>query len=352
MCSKILKILQILLVAAAAVQIMACGARLSTSTLFSPSPPTTSSSKIPSGPMLAAWWDAERNGLRIVYGVPGAAYQGAPTYADASYSGATTCMRGKVALFTSPSGAVDEVILPQGKPVVIAQSAVPKANITFSPSCTTALIDSPGRSQAVLVQNLLSTATTTSVTLPAGWTSAIVADSGKILTADSEPDGSASVELDSGGTGSGQLIVSLSHYGGMAFLPGVDSALMADAGASTVIEASHLANGPGVAVIAAEKDGVSGPIAVNVSSDGHWAAIANGKGSNILRLDVTGQSAPSQLNCNCSPTELEALAGNFAFRLNEPGSGTVWEFDGDAPTPRFVFIPAEQSAIVAQGARR
>ena len=348
---KVLRILQTLVLASAAVQIVACGARYSTST--SPvSSSNTSSSKAPSGPMLAGWWDAARNGLRVVYGVPGAAYQGPATYADGSYSGAATCMRGSLTLFTSANGGIDEVILPQGKPVILAQNAAAKAKIAFSPSCTTALVYWPGGSQALLVQNLLSTAKITNATLPPGVSSAIVADSGNIVTAELEADGSSAAELVSGATGSGQPIMSLSIYGGMAFLPGADTVLMADAGTNTVIEASHVSNGPGVAVIAAAKDGVSSPVAVAASSDGHWAAVANGKGSSILRLDLTGQSAPSQASCSCSPTELEPLAGNFAFRLNEPGSGTVWAFDGGAPTPRTVFIPAEQPTTVAQGAHR
>lgn len=352
MCLKVLGILQITVLAAAVAQIVACGARYSTPTLSSANPSTTSSSKPPTGPMLAAWWDAGRNGLRIVYGVPGAAYQGPPTYADGSYSGAATCMRGNLTLFISPSGAIDEVTLPQGKPVTIAQSAAANANIAFGPSCTTALIYSPGRSQALLVQNLLSTATASSATLPAGVSWAIVADSGNVLAVDSQSDGSVAVELVSAGTGSGQQVVSLSRYGGMAFLPGADTALIADAGTNALMEASHVTSSPSVTVIAAVKDGVSSPVAVAASSDGHWVAIANGKGSSILRLDLTGQSAPSQLSCNCSPTELEPLAGNFAFRLNEPGSGTVWAFDGGASTPRILFIPAEQPTTVAQGARR
>lgn len=346
------RLLQTLAVVAAALTVAGCGS--DSSRQMAPPPgntPTSSNQKVTTGPMLAAWWDAESKGLRVVYGVPGAGIEGPPTFTEGSYTGAAACLRKGIALFTSSSGVVDEANLPQGEPVTIGRGIAPIAMIAFSPSCNAALVYAPGRTQAQLVQGLPGNAKTTNVTLPAGSSAAIVADSGAVLTASAAKDGSIAVNVVAA-NGAPQPVTALSRLGGMAFVPGADSAVIADAGANTVIEAAHVSGALSVTQVASEKDGVAKPAAVGVSADGHWAAIANSKNGSVLRLDLSGQSAVSRTVCNCSPTELQPLAGNFAFRLNEPGTGTVWAFDGGAATPRIVFLPAEQPTMATKGAQR
>jgi hypothetical protein len=90
-------------------------------------------------------------------------------------------------------------------------------------------------------------------------------------------------------------------------------------------------------------------VALAVSADGHAAAVANQAGT-IVRIDLSGQTSPERTTCACSPTELQPLAGNLVFRLNEAGTGTVWAYDGDAPRPRVVFIPTDQPATRASAA--
>jgi hypothetical protein len=349
---KVMRVLQALAVVVAAFTVAGCG---SDSSRQAPPPPgntpITGNQKVATGPMLAAWWDPESKGLRIVYGVPGAAIEGAPAFTAGAYSGAAACMRKGIALLTSSSGAVDETILPQGEPVTIARGVAPPATIAFSPSCNAALAFAPGRTRALLLQGLPGEAKATSVTLPAGSSAAIVADSGAILAAGAAKDGSTAIDVIPAG-GAPQPAVTLARLGGMAFVPGADSAVIADAGANTVIEAAHLAGALSVAQVAGEKDGVAKPVAVGVSADGRWVAVANSKDGSVLRLDLSGQSAVSRTVCNCSPVELQPLAGDFAFRLNEPGSGTVWAFDGGGRTPRTVFLPAELPAIAMTGAQR
>jgi hypothetical protein len=134
----------------------------------------------------------------------------------------------------------------------------------------------------------------------------------------------------------------------MAFLPGADTALVADQASNRILEAAHLSGNPSLTQVAGPTDGVAQPIAIAASGDGRSAVVVNQKDSSIVRIDLTGQSAAMHTVCRCSPTKLEALAGNLTFRVNEPGSGTVWAYDGDAANPRFAFLPAEQST---QGAR-
>jgi len=338
-------VLRTIVFVALAIHLAACGFPPSSSSKApTSSTPLSASGTAPTGPLLGAWWDSKQDGLRPVYGIAGAAYQGQATYSDGSYNGAAACMRKNIALLTTPAGALFSVTLPLGKPYLVTANGIPKASIAFSPSCTSSLVYAPGSPQALLLQALLSTPTITSVALPAGVSTVIVADSGSVLVEIPGAEGSAVIQLLASGTNSLQAITSLSRFGGMAFLPGADTALLADATMNTILEASHLTTNMSLSTIAGSADGVATPTAVAISADGHFAAVANNNGSSVLRLDLSGQSSPIKTACNCSPSELVPLAGNFAFRLNEAGSGTVWAFDGNGAKPRVFFIPSDQVA--------
>ena len=334
----------------AASTIVGCGSGASRQ-LSAPTSSSTTAKIVPSGPALGAWWDAQGKGLRVVSGVPGAAIESAPTYANGAYVSASICIRKNFALLMSASGALDAATLPQGEPVTIAHVAAPNATISFSPSCNSVLVYTPAQTQALLIQGLPADAKTSNVALPAGTSTAIVADSGALLTAALAQDGSIAVVAFSS-NGMPQPVTMLSKFGGMAFQPEVDSAVLADAGANIIIEASHVTGAINLAQIAAQRDGVAQPVAVGTSLDGRWIAVANSKDGSILRLDLSAQIAPSRTLCKCLPTKLEPLAGNFAFRINEPDTGTVWAFDGGAASSRIVFLPASQSVASAQGASR
>lgn len=337
--------------AVAAVCVAACGSNPPTSTTHPPGTTTTASNQAASGPMLGAWWDSDRKGLRATYGVLGAAQQGPPAYADGTYSGAAVCGRKSFAILTSPSGEMSFAHLPLGRPSVIATNGPPSPAIAFSPSCATLIAYAHGSSKALLIQGLPSAPKVAAVTLPAGLEDVRVSDAGAILVAVPATDGATAIKVLAPGSATAQPVTVLSRFGGMAFLPGSDSAVLADAAANTVLEASHLTGNLSLAQIAGESDGVANPVAAAASADGRWVAVANSNGSSVLRLDLAGQTAPLRALCRCTPTELDPLAGNLAFRITEPGSGTVWAFDGNGPEPRIVFLPAEPLST-GQGARR
>jgi hypothetical protein len=337
---------------AVALHLAACGVISNSSSTTPPSSPEGGKSGIASGPFLDAWWDARIGGMRTVYGVPGAAYEAAPTYTDGPYTNAKVCMRKSIALLTTSAGALFSVSLPQGSPTMLASHGIANPLIVFSPSCTLALAYAPGNSSALMLQGLLATPSVSALRLPDGVSTAVIADSGSVLLSLPGQAGSAAIQLLPVGGSTARAVTVLSKFGGMAFVPGVDSALLADSAANIVVEASHLTGSASLTEVASEANGVSKPVAVGVSSDGRFGAVVNSDGATVLRLDLTGQTAPAQVSCHCSPTELEPLAGNLVFRLNEAGAGTVWAFNGDASTPRVLFIPTSQVATAAKGAQR
>lgn len=303
-------------------------------------------------PMLDAWWDSSSAGLRIEYGVAGSASQGPPLYNDGTYSGATACVRKRIALLTTASGSLFLAQLPQGAPQLITNQGVTKAQITFSPSCDSALAFASGNPNALLIQGLLSAPKSSNVLLPENISAIVASDSGSILISVPQADGSAELQLMTSGGSAFQPFAAVSKFGGMAFMPGSDMVLFADGGSNNLVQASATGPKSGPLQIAGSADGISRPLAIGVSADGHTVAIANGLGSAIVRIDLLQHLPSSQAKCACSPAELQAMGGNAAFRLNEPGSGTVWAFDGDAPTPRIVFVPSASSSAKAQVAKR
>ncbi len=314
------------------------------------SPTTTPVTEtVATGPLLGAWWDTTAGGLRAVYGVTGAAWQAKPTYNDGTYASATVCMRQRMALLTTSRGALFLTGLPQGVPLAVGNEASAQAQVVFSPSCSAALAYAPGHSGALLLEGLPAAPHTSSVALPPGTATAAVADSGSVLASVPQSGGGAAIEFVASGSGTTRAVTAVTKFGGMAFVPGADTALVADAGASTVVEAAQMGGSASLTQVAGPADGLAEPLAVAVSSDGHKAAMVNEKDSSIVRIDLSRQTPAVKVVCHCTPTRLETLAGNLVFRVNDTGAGTVWAYDGDAVNPRFVFLPAEQSA--ARGAQ-
>jgi hypothetical protein len=331
----------------AALLMTACGSSSSTPSAGEPLNSASTSATLTSGPVLGAWWDSAAGGVRGIYGVPGAAWQGKPGFNDGTYSSASVCMRQQVVLLITRTGTLYVSSLPQGTAAAVASPGIANAQIVFSPSCSAALVYGTHSPGALLIQGLRGSSKVSSVAIPAGAAAAVVADSGSILV--SMPQGGSTlIQLLTNGSNTMRSVTTVSRFGGMAFLPGMDTALVADQGSNRILEAAQSNGNLSLSQIAGAADGVMQPVAVAASADGRSAAVVNQKDSSIVRIDLTGQSAAMRTVCRCSPTELEPLAGNLTFRVNEPGTGTVWAYDGDAANPRFVFLPAEQST---QGAR-
>ena len=324
-----------------ALQLAGCGS--TPVAKFSGNPGATGNT-IASGPVLGSWWDSSARGLRTIYGVAGAAYQGPAIYNDGEYSGAAVCMRANIVLLTAASGALYVANVRQGVPVQVTSQGIPKAQVAFSPSCDMAIAYRPGTAAAVVIRGLLSSSRTyVMLTVPPTATVAAISDGGSTLVSLPGANGLSSIQYLASGGSTWQNIVQLSAFGGMAFLPGGEAALVADAGKNIVTEVSQMSTEPTLTQVAGAGAGILHPVALAVSSDGHAAAVANQAGS-IVRIDLSGQARPVRTTCACSPTELEPLAGNLVFRLNEAGTGTVWAYDGDAARPRVVFIPTDQPA--------
>lgn len=306
----------------------------------------------PSAAIAGYVWDSRVQGLRPLSGSLGAAHLEAPL-AGLALRSATSCPSHGIALGSDAGGGVFAIGLPSGQPTKLGDAVAPDQQLTFSPSCADGLVYSPTRGSGLLITGLPSSPRVQSIALTASGpvSSAAISDSGAILVAAPKSDGTTALEMLSA-TGAVQMLPnSVQKVGGMAFLPGSDSAIVADSATSTIYFGKQLSSGPTFAAIAGSAQGVSSPRAVASSADGHFAFVANGAGNNLLRIDLTAAAAVVPIPCGCAPTELLPLAGNAGFQITDAAAGTIFALNGDGQTPRTVFIPTDTLSAARGGAQ-
>ena len=310
----------------------------------------------PAGAVLGYVWDSRVSGLRAITGVAGSARLESGTIGGTSYNSAAPCVQRHFALLTSSAGDLLMMSLPTGKLTQVTDTVAPAANqkqrILLSPSCSNALIYSPASSTAVRVSGLPSSPQIQSLILTSSGTivGAAIGDTGMVMLATLSSDGSAAVQLLTAAGGASQTLKILQKYGAMAFMPGGETAVLADSATNIVTVAAGLSAGSSFTQIASSAEGVSKPLAVAGSGDGHYVFVANGSGGSILRLDLSQTSAPAIIACACTASELLPLAGNAIFQLTDPAAGTIYALEGDVKAPRTVFIPTDKIGATSGGA--
>jgi len=299
-----------------------------------------------SEPILGYAWDSSRDGLRAMLGVPGAASLSNSVVTKGPFTSAALCLRKSYALLTNSAGSVYVMSLPSGEPLLVTPQLVAGEQIIVSPSCSKALVYARGASTGVLIGGLPSTPELQSLNfaVPGSIVGAAVGDLGDVALAILRSDGSTATQLlSSSGSLSAPLSI-LQRYGAMTFVPGGDTVLVADSGANKVWMLSQPSTNPTSVQLASSGDGVSQPLAIASSADGHEAFVANGMGVPLLRLDLASTSAPAKVPCACRPSELVPLSGNV-FQVSDLSSGTIYALDGSPATPRTVFIPGSRVSL-------
>ncbi len=82
------------------------------------------------------------------------------------------------------------------------------------------------------------------------------------FTASQSANGTSTVQFFAAGSSTARPVTTLAKLGALAFLPGAESAVLADAGANTVIEASQLSGNLNLVSVAGPSDGVTHPFAI------------------------------------------------------------------------------------------
>lgn len=248
------------------------------------------------------------------------------------------------ALLLDSKGALYLTLLPGGVPRQLASG--PWSGLAISASGEYAIAYSATGAASEVIGGLPQQPALRSADVQGiGIAAAAVSDTGAVLLA-TKPGGSGTGILAiAPGAVSASRVLSLGAMGGLAFVPGTDRALVADAATGTVTQLDHVSGVPTPSLLSGST--LPKSVGLDVSADGRWVLMANGSGT-IVRLDLNGQTPPSSTKCNCAPTTVANLSGS-AFRLTDVGSSTGWMVEAGGNSPRVLFIPALPGQKIAGG---
>ena len=302
---------------------------------------TTSTPKqaaVSTGPQLGLIWNASDSTLRTLAGVPGSSQLGPALFPAGAYATGAFAYPTQTALLLDPKGNLQIMVLPSTQPQTLAQGFSTAASIVFAPRGAYAVVFSPGSSSVLEVSGLPLAPIANVITATAAVQGAAISDAGTLLLATSAGNGGAAV-TSIAANGTRASLATLGGFGGIGFIAGSEDSLVADSAANTL---SRYHNGSAT-ILASHANGLNQPFAVAASQDGHWAVTADQADSSLLRIDLTGATAPTLSTCSCSPTQLSALSGNAVFELAAPAAAPGWMIEADGPSSRVLFIPPVRS---------
>jgi hypothetical protein len=298
---------------------------------------------IPQGPQLGYAWKADDQTLRPLLGVPGSAQIGASVVPAGTYVEAGASAASSLAVLIGADGKVYTMTLPAGTPVQTSVTAAAGSVVRMSPSGVAAVVFVPGSQTAVLLTSLGAGVKPQTVAAGAALAEMAVNDAG-VVAGILESAKGTTVNLLSG---SPQQLAALSGAGSLSFAGTSDTLLAADASANSLVVIRSVASTP-LAAPVATGGLLKSPAGVGASFGGRWAVVANGGDASIVRIDLSGATAPLRIASPAQPAVVQQLAGGGVFRFTEIGasSAPVWIADITASSPAMMFIPALQAAGV------
>lgn len=287
-----------------------------------------------SAPVLGYAWDAKAGVLRQIDGVPGAARVDSAANTGDGFAMAVAASSHEYALLLDTKGALYLATLPGGTPQPI--SAGPWSGVAISASGGYAVVYADAGTAPQLISGLPQRPAFHAMDAQGlSVAAAAVGDDGTALLAAHASGGATSVLAVPVG-GHATRAMTLGSVAGMAFIPGTDRALVADAVSGGVTEIVGANGSPSLSTVQGAK--LAQTVGLAVSADGRWAMVANASGT-VMRIDLSGQTQPATAKCGCSPATVANLSG-AAFRLTEAGSATGWIADAGGSGPRVLFVPA------------
>jgi len=124
----------------------------------------------------------------------------------------------------------------------------------------------------------------------------------------------------------------------VTFLPNTHDVLFSDAEENRIVLVRDVMATAESFTLASGADGISGPVAVQLSIDGRRLFVANSGAASVSVIEIeTG--AVTNLACPAAPAGLYPLRSASVFRLNEPAGAPLFVLDGGGDRPRILFVP-------------
>jgi hypothetical protein len=290
------------------------------------------------GPVLGYAFDS--GSIRPVLGIPGAALLGQAFDLGGSLDRAAVSPRQDLALAVASSDSrVLIVSLPSGA-AEPCECAPGPDRMVFSPGGDAAALYYAAGSTVRVLRGGSPAGDFDLSLFPGKLTALAVSDAGALLAAVSPEEGSAAVYFLEPGSDP-RLVLSLRRASVLAFIPGSADALAADDIDNRVYLVHDPAGSAAATVVAAAENGINGPVAIRALGTSRVLTVNSQSGA-ITVTDLAG-GASSTIECGCTPTELEPLAGSI-YRLT--ASGPIWLLDAGAPELRTAFVPPDAPAQV------
>jgi hypothetical protein len=309
--------------------------------------PAPEAKAVSAGPQLGYAWKSDDQTLLPILGIAGSSLVGESVVSAGTYTAAGTSAISGIGLLVGEGGQVYRMTLPTGTPEQLGISTTSAAKFRFAPSGGAAVVYVPGAQAATLVSGLNRTIPQIrQISVASPLLDLTVSDSGTVVALLQGSPG-ASVALLSA-SGSSQTLASVGRPGGLSFVGAGEDLLVADSAANALTLIHTVSSAPSVQQI--PSGGLlKSPVAVGAARSGRWAVVANSGDFNVVRIDLTGASAPQRIACPLQPTQAEPLAGNGTFRFTPVGSSPAWIADVTAANPSMLFIPALPAVSTAAG---
>lgn len=284
-----------------------------------------------SGPLAGFVFDSSARALRPIQGVPGASVVGDPIGFGFNVSSAWVAPGQDSAVVVGTDQSLHFFLLNGGNPAEVSLgglSGVPES-VVFSPSGTAAVLVAQGAGRVLSgLPNAPTLAGT--VRVPATGALALSDDATYLLSVFGGTVRLLSVN------GQNRRLIAAQESALVAFAAGNHDAAVIDSlnGLTLIRDAAGTA---GTQVLATPDNGLANPVGIAFSRDESNLYVASAGAQSVAAFNLAGASRTA-VSCACTPTTLVPMSN--LFRLTDLTAAPLWLFDGQAATPRTVFVPA------------
>lgn len=290
------------------------------------------------GPVSGYVFNSESGSVRPVLGMPGSSTLGEPLPSGTAIGRASISTEQNFAIVSigeSRTPAVLNLGDPLGEPVTIQGLAPGDYSVALSPAGKAAALLEAESGTIHIVERIASApGVAAPIRVPGASHPSRIAisdDGARLLVVTRDGDSDVLTLLDNGGN-----VLSSTRLGEVAaaeFLFDSYDALVADRGRRELL----LTGAAGIRLLL-DSSVLVEPVAVAASRHNRRAVVADAKSQAVVSVGLNGE-AVLVTACPCEVSGLQRFQGNAVFLLTSASSKPMWVFDGDAASPRVVFVP-------------